>query len=67
MAESLLVDEKSFLVKMELLRKLAGKDSVLVPELAGELGLTELEVVDLITELRENYMITHEKINVSWI
>ncbi|MEM4489859.1 MAG: biotin--[acetyl-CoA-carboxylase] ligase [Desulfurococcaceae archaeon] len=66
MSQNLLEYDKLFMLKMELLRVLSTKDNAFIPELAGELGITELEVIDLIRELRENYLITQEKMSISW-
>ncbi|MEM4615078.1 MAG: biotin--[acetyl-CoA-carboxylase] ligase [Desulfurococcaceae archaeon] len=66
MVQSLLNLEKSLFIKLEILRIMSSRESVDLSELAGELGLYEWELVELVNELKNNYMIVQDKSRVLW-
>lgn len=60
------LEKNLFFIKLEILRTMSSKESVELSELASEIGLHEWELVELLNELRNNYMIAQDKSRVLW-
>ncbi|MEM4482105.1 MAG: biotin--[acetyl-CoA-carboxylase] ligase [Desulfurococcaceae archaeon] len=58
-----------FLLKLEILKILGEKGRTQLAELESELGLPESEIVEIVDELSENFMITidKDKSRISWL
>jgi BirA family biotin operon repressor/biotin-[acetyl-CoA-carboxylase] ligase len=66
LAQNSLIMEPGLVLKLEFLKILAGRENATIRDVASELGIDEFTVLNILEDLKKNYMLTYEKDKISW-
>jgi len=66
LAQNALIMEPGLVLKLEFLKILSGRENATIRDVASELGIDEFTVLNILEDLKKNYMLTYEKDKISW-
>ncbi|MEM4717345.1 MAG: biotin--[acetyl-CoA-carboxylase] ligase [Desulfurococcaceae archaeon] len=61
------ISKEEVFIELELLRLLSEKEVLQLSDIAGTLGILEVEIIKLLNKLRENYIVIYDGRSIKWV